>query len=245
MSAYHSRKFPGHNTIKQAAKISQYLSPYNRTFYKVIEHLPLSRLSRTPEALPHIPTRNHISTRDKHLNPPVKKPKIPNPTDLTNFNPIPDELLAEDRKDQLTELLPFIPQVRIFNNSGTIEFPPGSARWWEYVNKMKKTHQKWVRQQRAIDLTQEKANKKHQQQMDLIRDHDVKDLDNYNTVTSKIKRLVSLSDTLDSQLRSVTHTFQKRQLELIDSPDLLDVIETALPHAPLAKEKITQDLSFT
>ncbi|GES91863.1 hypothetical protein GLOIN_2v1828645 [Rhizophagus clarus] len=133
ISAYHSRKFLGHNTIKQAAKISQYLSPYNRTFYKVIKHLPLSRLSRTPEALPYISTRDHIIVQDKHINPPVKKPKIFNQNDLTNF------------KDQLTKLLPFIP--------------------------------------------------------------------------------LSLSDTLDDQLHSITRTFQERQLELIDSPDLLDIAE--------------------
>ncbi|GET04868.1 hypothetical protein RCL_jg4808.t1 [Rhizophagus clarus] len=176
MSAYYSRKFLGHNSIKQAAKVSQYLSPYNRTFYKVIKHLLLSRLIRTPEALPYILTRDHIIARDKHINPSVKKPKIPNQNDFTNFNPIPDELLAED---------------------------------W------KKTHQKLVCQQHAIDLAQEKANKKYQQQMDLIHDHDVKDLDEYNTVASKIKKLVSLLDTLDAQLRIVTHTFQERQLELI------------------------------
>ncbi|GBC08485.1 hypothetical protein RclHR1_08150006 [Rhizophagus clarus] len=128
MSAYYSRKFLGHNSIKQAAKVSQYLSPYNRTFYKVIKHLLLSRLIRTPEALPYILTRDHIIARDKHINPSVKKPKIPNQNDFTNFNPIPDELLAEDCKDQLTELLLFIPRVHLFNNSGTIEFPLGSAR---------------------------------------------------------------------------------------------------------------------
>ncbi|GBB86205.1 hypothetical protein RclHR1_12640005 [Rhizophagus clarus] len=127
MSAYHSRKFLGHNTIKQAAKVSQYLSPYNRSFYKVIKHLPLSRLSRTLEALPYIITRDHIIIQDKHINPPIKKQQIPNQNDLTNFNPILDKLFAEDRKDQLTKLLPFIPCVRIFNNSGMIEFPPGSA----------------------------------------------------------------------------------------------------------------------
>ncbi|GBB92680.1 hypothetical protein RclHR1_02040042 [Rhizophagus clarus] len=140
MSVYHSRKFPGHNTIKQAAKVSHHLSPHNRTFYKVIKHLPLSSLSRIPEALPYIPIREQISTRDKHLNPPIKKPQIPNQNDLTNFNPIPDDLLAEDRKDQLAKLLPFIPRVQIFNNSRTIEFPPGSSRWWEYVNQGKKAH---------------------------------------------------------------------------------------------------------
>ncbi|GES84006.1 hypothetical protein RCL_jg19541.t1 [Rhizophagus clarus] len=146
MSVYHSCKFPGHNTIKQAAKVSQYLSVYNKTFYKVIKHLPLSRLRRTPDTLPYIPTKDHIITRDRNINPPVKKPKIPNQNDLTNFNPISEELLAEDRKVKLAEILPFIPRRRLFNGSGTIEFPPGSSRWWEYVNKAKKEHQKRARQ---------------------------------------------------------------------------------------------------
>ncbi|GES91910.1 hypothetical protein RCL_jg25758.t1 [Rhizophagus clarus] len=225
MKVYHSPKHPNQKTIRQAAKVSHNLSPYNKSFHKVIKHLQLSRLISIPEALPYIPTRDNISDRDRHNNPSVKKPRIPNPTDLTNFNPIPDELLAEDRAAQLKELLPFIPRVRLFNNSGTIEFPPGSARWWEYVNKWKKAHQKRVRQQRAIDLAQEKANRKHQQQMDLIRDHDAKDSDEYHLFTSKVKRLVLLSTTLDDQLHTVTKGYQERQLKLIDSPDLLDIAE--------------------
>ncbi|GBB88555.1 hypothetical protein RclHR1_01510006 [Rhizophagus clarus] len=114
MSAYHSHKFPDHNNITLTAKVSQYLSPYNKTFYKVIKHLPLSRLRRIPDALPYIPIREHIIAQDRHINPPVnKKPKIPNQNDLSNFNPISDELLTEDSKDKFAEILSFIPRHHI------------------------------------------------------------------------------------------------------------------------------------
>ncbi|GBB92679.1 hypothetical protein RclHR1_02040041 [Rhizophagus clarus] len=61
--------------------------------------------------------------------------------------------------------------------------------------------------------------------MDLLRDHDVKDLDKYYIIQSKTKHLVSLSDHLHNQLRSVTYTYQECQLRLINSPDLLDIAE--------------------
>ncbi|GBB98465.1 hypothetical protein RclHR1_32340001 [Rhizophagus clarus] len=112
--------------MRQATKASHYLNHYNKTFYKVIKHLPLSHLWKNLDALLYIPTREHIIAWDQHINSLIKKPKIPNQNDLSNFNPISDELLAEDQKDKLAELLPFIPHRHIFNNSGTIEFPPGS-----------------------------------------------------------------------------------------------------------------------
>ncbi|GBB92461.1 hypothetical protein RclHR1_20090002 [Rhizophagus clarus] len=107
-------------------------------------------LRKNPSALPYIPTRDKIAARDRRLNPP--KLLITNRQDLTDFDPIPKELLNDDRKAKLAEIMDFIHQHRLFNKKRTVEYPPGLPHLWSFVNKAIKAH----RQQSRVQLEQQK-----------------------------------------------------------------------------------------
>ncbi|GBC03760.1 hypothetical protein RclHR1_05300001 [Rhizophagus clarus] len=108
--------------MRRAAQVSQYVYQYNKSFMKVIKHLPLVRLRNDSSATPFIPTKDKVAARHRQFN--LPKLVISNRTDLSGFNP--EELLREERKDKLAEILDFIPQHRLFNKKRTVEYSPGS-----------------------------------------------------------------------------------------------------------------------
>ncbi|GBB84174.1 hypothetical protein RclHR1_10800001 [Rhizophagus clarus] len=183
--------------MRRAAQVSQYVYQYNKSFMKVIKHLPLVRLRNDSSATPFIPTKDKVAARHRQFN--LPKLVISNRTDLSGFNP--EELLREERKDKLAEILDFIPQHRLFNKKRTVEYSPGSPRWWRFVNDAMDTHRKQSRAQRN-------AINRHKDKLNFFSTKGVSNMDEYHDNQARIKDIVQISSRLDQQLRAITSNFK-------------------------------------